>query len=382
MIQAVRYGRIVGGIVLAAFLIQPAFAQKRDHFETAADYSGLAVAIDRQLPDSPRHRARRLQEAWVQVSYVVTADGRAIDPIVINSSGGIDFENEVRKVTENWRFEENVTSTELPYNIVNTRFTVLGKGKGVTRKFARYSRHIMVGLHGENVELARKYAEEAIEVGGWNLYESTILWLMVGRIEGAEGDDAGQLEMYKRGLAVSDERSLQRDARIDLLEKIFKLESKLGHYAAALTTLSSLKAVSGSADAVSRLASRAAEIEDLLANDDFVVAAATITAPCDCDEGTALWSYAPARRTFSFVNLSGNVKRFEARCELQRISANVVTDQKWSLPMDWGYCQVFVFGDGGATFDFLGHSSDNNGDKAGRPAVARNHVLDRRSRSQ
>jgi len=373
---------MIGGIVLGAFLMQPAVAAKRDDFETDSDYSGLAVAIDRQLPDSPRHRARKIQEAWVQLSYVVTADGRAIDPVVVNSSGGIDFENEVRKVTETWRFEESATGAELPNNVADTRFTIRGKGKGVTRKFARYSRHIMVALQGDNIELARKTADEAIEIGGWNLYESTILWLMVGRIEGAEGDDVGQLEMYKRGLAVSDARSLKRDARVDLLEKIFNLESKLGHYAAALTTLASLKKVPGSAEAFGRLASRAAEIEEMLANDDIVVAAATVAAPCDCDEGTALWAYVPQRRTFSFVNVSGNVERFEARCELQRISADVVTDEKWTLPEDWGYCQVFVFGDDGATFDFLGHTSDSGEDAAGDSALARNHVLDRPSRSQ
>jgi len=59
----------------------------------------------------------------VQLSYVVTPDGRAIDPIIINSSGGPEFEDEMRKVTESWRFEPSVTGAELPFNVSNTRFT-------------------------------------------------------------------------------------------------------------------------------------------------------------------------------------------------------------------------------------------------------------------
>jgi len=206
----------------------PMVAMARDNFETSSDYNGIAVPIDRARPEFPRHGPRRLQEAWVQVSYVVTPDGRAVDPIIINSSGGAEFENEVRKVTQSWRFEPSTTGAELPFNVANTRFTLRGRGNGTTRRFARFAQHIMRGLHNDDVEAARKEADAALRLGGWNLYESTILWLIVGRVEGAEGDGVGQLEMYRRGLAVSDERSLLRNARIDLLEDIFELEANLG----------------------------------------------------------------------------------------------------------------------------------------------------------
>jgi len=317
------------------------------------------------------------------MSYVVSPDGRAIDPIIINSSGGINFENEVRKVSESWRFEPSVSGVEQPYNVVNTRFTLRGQGKGTTRKFARYAQHIMTNLHSGDIEAARKNADEAIKIGGWNLYESTILWLMVGRVEGAEGDDVGKLQMYRRGLAVGNERSLRRNARIDLLEDIFELEFKFSQYSAAMRTLATLKEVRGSTDAVERLSARAEEITARLENDPVLVANAIVVNPCDCDAGDALWAYVPARRTFSFANLNGNVERFEARCELQRLSGAVETDQQWTLEADWGFCQIFVFGDDGATFEFLEHVPVNeDGDVADEIAVARNHVLDRRSRSQ
>ena len=368
---------------LAVLIATPITAVARDEFETDVDYNGLAVAVDRAVPEFPRHVPRRLQEGWVQMSYIVTPDGRATDPIIINSSGGPEFEHEVRKVTESWRFEPSVTGAELPFNIANTRFTLRGRGKGTTRRFARFAQHIMRNLHNDNVEAARKEADTALKLGGWNLYESTILWLMVGRVEGAEGDSVGQLEMYRRGLAVSNERSLQRNARIDLLENIFELEAELGQYSAAMQTLAVLREIKGSKAAVKRLTARAEEIATILENDPVLVANAFVVNPCDCDAGVALWDYVPVRRTFSFANLNGNVERFEARCELQRLSGAVETDQQWTLEADWGFCQIFVFGDDGATFDFLEHSPDIEGsDAVDETAVARNHVLDRRSRSQ
>jgi len=373
-----QFRQILCGIALSALAMAPAVAA-RDNYATDSDYEGLAVAIDRDLPDFPRQKRRWTQEAWVRLSYVVTADGQAVDPIVINSSGGIDFENEVRKVTERWRFKPSDTGAELPYNIANMRFVIRGRGKGTTRKFARYAKHIMKNLHGNNVEVARRHADEAVEIGGWNLYESTILWLMLGRIEGAEGNDPGKLEMYRRGLAVSDSRSLRRNARIDLLEDIFELESKLHQYAAAMVTLETLSDVRGSSEVLEHLSARSAAIVEILDNQDVVAAQATVSNPCNCDDGVALWDYIPIRRTFSFANLNGNVERFEARCERQRISGVVETDQKWTLAADWGNCQVFVFGDDGATFDFLGHLPDSEEDQAiDRTAVARNYVLDRR----
>lgn len=368
---------------LAVLLATPVGAMARDNFETDIDYNGLAVAIDRARPEFPRHVPRRLQEAWVQLSYVVTPEGRAIDPIIINSSGGPEFEDEMRKVTESWRFEPSVTGAELPFNVANTRFTIRGRGKGTTRRFARFAQHIMRNLHNGDVAAARKEADNALNLGGWNLYESTILWLMVGRVEGAEGDSVGQLEMYRRGLAVSDARSLQRNARIDLLEKIFELEADLGQYSAAMQTFALLSEIKGSTAALKRLATRAEGIATILESEPVLVASVIVVNPCDCDAGVALWDYVPARRTFSFANLNGNVERFEARCELQRLSAAVATDQQWTLEADWGFCQIFVFGDDDATFDFLEHSPDNeHTGPADKTAVARNHVLDRRSRSQ
>ena len=374
--------RLTCALALSLCTLSTALAYE-DDYDTDANFQGLAVAIDRPLPASPRHRKRKMQAAWVELNYVVTADGRAIDPIIVNSSGGIDFENEVRKVIDSWRFEESPTGAELPHNVVETRFLMRGRGKGTTRTFARHSLHIMKNLHSGNIEKARGVADTAVELGGWNLYESTILWLMLGRVEGEEGDEVEQLEMYQRALAVSDARSLRKQGRMDLLEDIFELQSKFGHYAEAMDTYNALADVPGSDEVVERTRPRAEEILLMLENDDVLTANAAIANPCDCDGGVPLWSYTPARRVFSFANSSGIVKKFEARCERHRIGGTTAPDVKWALDDDWGFCQVFVFGEDGATFDFLEHLRESG--EIGKPdetAVVRTHVLDQRSRSQ
>ena len=181
---------------------------------------------------------------------------------------------------------------------------------------------------------------------------------------------------------MSNSTAIPSDDRIELLEKVFLLESHFQQYAAALTTREKLKKVRGNEAALERTASRAAEMEQMLASDDVTTAKATLYNPCDCDEGEPLWHYVPARRTFSFANLNGNVERFEARCEGQRISGDFEPDKTWTLAPEWGSCRVIVFGSDGATFDFLEHLHDGENSAVDTTSVARNHVLDRRSRSQ
>jgi TonB family protein len=355
-------------------------ASAQQNFDFDLRETGEAVVIDQKNPGYPGSTVRRGQEGWVRMSYVVTPDGYAIDPIVLNSSGGGGFEEEARQVMSDWRFEPG--EMELPYNIVNIRSEINRGRDAATSNFIRRTKRILIHLHNEEVAEAREQADTAYKMGGWNLYESTMLWLMIGRVDGAQDDNAGKLEMYTRALEMGNSTAIPSDDRVELLEKIFLLQSHFQQYAAALRSRDRLAELRGNDAAMERTADLAAEMQRKLADDDVTTARATIYNPCDCDEGEPLWHYVPARRTFSFANASGNVERFEARCESQRISGNVEPDKVWTLDPDWGFCRVIVFGNDGATFDFLEHLHDSEESAADPTAVARNHVLDQRSRSQ
>ena len=368
-------------LTITLLTIAPTFVHAQKNFDIDVRNTGKAIVIKQDQPGYPGNRVRRGQEGWVRMSYVVTADGRAIDPIVLNSSGGSSFEDEARKIMPEWRFQPG--ATELPYNIVNIRSEIYRGRDAATSNFIRRTKRILTHLHNEEVDAARKQADEAHSRGGWNLYESTMLWLMLGRVNGAEENYVGKLEMYSRSLELGNTKALPGDNRVELLEKIFLLQSRFQHYAAALATHENLKKAPGNKNALERTADRAKEIETILSNEVAISARATIYSPCDCNEGEPLWHYVPARRAFSFGNVNGNVERFEARCEGQRISGSVEPGQTWSLAPEWGHCRVIVFGDNGSTFDFNEHMpGEEGGGLADEAAVARNHVLDRRSRSQ
>ena len=349
----------------------PALAEE---YDVLTETRGQAVVVKEGFANYPGGSVRSGQEGWVRASFIVTTDGRAIDPIIIDSSGGVVFETELINSLDDWEFEPN--AIELSNSTIDFRHEIRRGRDAATSNFIRRTRRIMTHLLNDELEPARKLADEANELGGWNLYESTMLWLMLGRIEGAEGNQAGKLQMYQRVLGMSNSKAMPREDRIELLEKIFLLQSHFDQYAAARRTANTLEGASGAEASLERIASRSTEIDRILAEEEAVAARATIVNPCDCEEGTPLWHYSPARRTFSFANTDGNVERFEARCESQRISGTIEPDKTWTLGSDWGSCRVFVFGDDGATFDFVEHLQDG---EVGDTSVARNHVLDTRN---
>lgn len=118
------------------------------------------------------------------------------------------------------------------------------------------------------------------------------------------------------------------------------------------------------------------QLERAIEGDDAMAASTTIYNPCDCDDGRPLWAHTPVRRDFSFAEVNGNVERFEARCDYQRLSAQVATGTRWSLPAEWGDCRILVFGDDAATFEFVEHRGGPGGNDVGGSAVASSDVLD------
>ncbi|MEJ2128149.1 MAG: hypothetical protein P8X81_04845 [Woeseiaceae bacterium] len=240
----------------------------------------------------------------------------------------------------------------------------------------RRYRSILQHLHYEENADARKSVISTLERGGWNLYESTMLWLMVGRVAGAEGDNAAKLEHYRRALGVSNRNSLDDEDLRDLLAKMFTLEMELSQYAAAKRTLDRLMLQPGAAESVAGLRELMAKLDAELASDSPIAAEATLFRPCQTEDGEPIWAYSPVRQSFSFARLNGNVERFEVRCERNRLEGPVKSGKTWSLPEAAQKCQVIVFGDDGASFQFVEHNETESSEATAEAAVARSDVLD------
>jgi hypothetical protein len=93
-------------------------------------------------------------------------------------------------------------------------------------------------------------------------------------------------------------------------------------------------------------------------------------------EGESSCSHQPVGAAFSFASLSGNVERFEVRCDNDRLQGSAFSGQRWTLPEGGSRCRVFVFGEDGDSFTFVEHQDAAAGRDLASPAVARSDVLD------
>jgi len=358
-------------LLTAVTFVSPAFAQNYD--TKVFNVTVGAEPVDQATPSFPSG-LRRGQEGWVSINYVITPEGNVSNPVILDSVGGVGFEESAREVVAEWRFE--APGEELANNTTNIRFEIKDGRDLATANFMRRYQGILQHLHYEETEKARSSVESTLQRGGWNLYESTMLWLMVGRVDGAEGNNVGKLEHYRRALGVSNRNSLADDDLRDLLVKMFTLEMELSQYAAAKSTLNRLTVLPGSEPQLTELREQIAELEKQLDSDAPITAEAMLFNPCNATEGEPLWSYTPVRRSFSFARLDGNVERFEVRCERDRLEGPVKTGTSWALPEKAKNCRVIVFGDDGASFQFVEHNETESTDATADAAVARSDVLD------
>jgi len=51
-----------------------------------------ATPLEQANPVFPSKGLRSGQEGWVRMSFVITPDGKAVDPVVIDATGGVSFE--------------------------------------------------------------------------------------------------------------------------------------------------------------------------------------------------------------------------------------------------------------------------------------------------
>lgn len=349
-----RLGRFAA---LALLFVAPAAMAQQSNYELFVDNTRLvAVPVQQDNPIFPSSGFRTGQEGWVRVNFVVTPDGRTTDIIVVDSVGGVPFEEEAIKAVQGWQFEPG--SAEITRNVVDMRFELRRGREAATSNFLRRYRRIMTHVVAEELEFAREQIDSAVRLGGWNLYEEAMLALMIGRVEGLENDPAGKLEYYLRAIALASQRALEGADRRDALSRVFEIQHYYGQYGSAQITLAALNSLPRGTSTAENLTLKVDEIDAALRGNAPITVQGRLYTPCDCEEGRSLWHYQPARSQFSFSNLNGNVESFEARCGASRISGNPQDGEQWTLPEPPANCQIFVFGSDGATFEIVEQTAD------------------------
>ncbi len=332
---------------LATLLLGTSLAVAKGYDIAIETVDMKAEPVEQALPAFPESdEVKKRQEGWVEVNFVVTPDGEAVDPIVTRSVGGKAFEQSALEAIKAWRFVP--ADGESGSNTVQIRFEDSKSSGKASRKFTQYYRMVLTDLASEKVLKARINLDRARRVNGWNLYEATILDILEAKVAEAEGDSAAQLAALRRALHLGNEAALTVKTRREILRGMVEVETATQQYASARESLAQLQAIKGSAGTLAELEDELLVLEQAATKGDIVV-----DAKIDCDCERSRWTHRPLHRSFAISEIDGNLERVEARCETRRFSTEVASDETIDIPEDWGNCEIFVFGDDGASFRFV-----------------------------
>ncbi len=314
-----------------------------------------AMPIKRPAPRYPGSELGRGQQGWVQLSYVVTADGEIVDPVVENSSGSHAFEKEALRTVKRWAYEP-ATWDGVPVQQCRTKvmitFALEGAGTGVTKKFYRRYKKIDKAIGNGELAKAQKMVDDAVDDLNLSLSETAWLWTARARLAGLNGDKAAQLSALRKATR-NNGKWVDEKLYPNLLLLRTALEMEKGHLSEALSTHDKLVKTQLDNPMLEKLDPLVSKVREVVASETVLSIPARIGEKEDCKDCATNWHYDPLRRKFSIANVNGSLRDIEFRCAWQRVVDKVREDYTWEVPEDAGDCSIIVFGEPGTTFNLL-----------------------------
>ena len=332
------------------YLFAIALAAPAAYADDTSQHRTYAKPVERPAPRYPVHELRRNQQGWVVLNYVVTDDGRVIEPVVEQSSGSRAFEDAAVYTVKSWRYEParmNGEPVQQCKTKVRIAFAIQGAQDKVSRKFYIRYRKMEETLEAGDIETASAELDTALQGEGMTLAEMSWLWALEARIAGMRGDKEGQLAALRRATAGASEW-VTEDLLAGLLMTKTALELETGDFSAAMQSYDELR--STGSDDTAQLEPFIEQVNALVASDDPFFAEARIGDNPNCETCESQWQYRPLRRSIEITDVDGELGDLELRCEWQRFVDQAREGVTWNIPESWGDCSLVVRGETGSTF--------------------------------
>lgn len=286
---------------------------------------------------------------WVNVNFIVQADGTVADVIIVDSSGTPALEKSVIDAVSARKYEPAKLNGTPVAQRVNDRLVVLKATKNTeasARKFQAVLVHaselIDAGKHeAAELELVTARDEADLTYDAWGR-----IHLLLARVDAARGDKFGQMENLLNALPYSTPWEAA-----GMLRTLFRLQIELRMYRWALSTYGALRSLGPSAtnDEIERIAGELQKFVD--SSEGFRVPGEI--RKTGQGTGNGRWIYEILRRRIAFADIDGVLDTFEVRCASHVFSDKVDTEREWNLPATWGDCALLVFGQPGSRFSLL-----------------------------
>jgi len=345
-------------LLLAAGLLPPAGAAAATETPPALSRPSLfpvTTPTHREPPTYPETAARKGREAWVAMTFTITAEGRVADVRVVDSTDPTGrFNQAAVAAMQEWRYEPPMldgTPTDR-HNVVNMLTFRLG-ASGVTPAVSSALSAIQGHLEGGRLDEARTRLAD-LEKDARRIDEQLAVSYWWSVYHQAAGNLPGAVEMLGRAI---DDTSMSPAMMAVALPRLLALQLQLGHMAAAATTLDRVKALPPDPPRLDPLIREAGRLLAEVAGGAPYELSGGLTRPCPelsgCPADRARWRHPLDRTVVEVAGVTGAVDTAELRCERGRQAVPLAPGDRWTVPDSQGTCTLEVVGAPGTRFTLI-----------------------------
>lgn len=307
-----------------------------------------AIPIKRIAAKYPVSAARKGQEGWVRLSFVVKEDGSVDLPIIEDSSGIKSFEKAAKRAVMAWKFDpatRNGQTIEQCQNSVQLDFKMNKTPRGASRRFASQYGKILQLINDKELVEAKETLDDLENKPRQNFYEDKFFFSAKASYFRAISDQRQELINLKK-LIPTGKDYLPKDTYVYAIVRAFQLALLNNELSNTLYFFDKLKEFDDKNKKIVALTPYIDKINILINSSEHILVTAQINE-------RKHWNHYLARKKFTFSNIEGKLNSIDIRCDNHFSTYTLESEKQWKIPASWGKCQLFVKGEQGATFNLV-----------------------------
>jgi TonB family protein len=308
-----------------------------------------AKPISRVNPQYPVNQAKRGNEGWVDISYVIDETGQVIEAIVERSSGINDFEKSALAAVTRWQFEpalEQGKPIVSSQNSVRLSFQMNDNQQGkVSRQFKKKFTQVKTALIKQDLATVQAVLNEIKEMPHYRLSEDVYYQLMLADFYAAKSDDYHEAQALVASHIWS-WKFIDDKKKLPILQRLFALQANQGDLVNALKTYQSMTKLSGFKAIQAQYEGYQQRIKAMKSSNKSVVSQGII-------EANQRWYLPLFRSNFTITDVKGKLTTLDIRCDNKHEQYTYADKNSWHIPQQWQHCSIYVDGENNTRFTLV-----------------------------
>lgn len=301
-------------------------------------------------PKYPISAAKKKQEGWVRLSYVVDEAGNVKDVLLHDSSGIRAFEREAIKAVKKWQFSPATRDgkpVEQCDSMVQLDFKLTSNNKGVSRQFNSRYKKLRKALDTNDLEEAEEIFVQFKERVKKNFAE-TIHFSVLSSLYYDAKNNIPELITELQAINRNGHQYISEASYVSLTSKLYVILVQQNRMSEALYAYDNLVQHYPDSPHLQGLNAQHNKVQAFLEKTDSLVVDGKI-------EGGKTWFHQLYFSKFDLFSEKSPLHRIELRCNNKRTTYGNVSQKSFVIPESWGRCMMYIDGPDDTEFKIAEH---------------------------